>query len=394
MNSSVKKKVIIIAIVITAMLVLSSSSVLIALAANDWSFSNNNELATIETDAGVDVMDYTSTRNDITGEKLTLEDPEIAEKSWVECVDYTPTPYYTTEADENGMYYEIYIPEDLSSSLIMAIRDYQIEGVDQNASVGITWQDLAPMFEMIVMGNIGVIASGGVISGAYGAIVESLIAADIWNTIEKSSDIITACRYYQSPAFMGIPGDEGWEKGITNESFYTASSLTISMAKSSSYSIAKTNTMSSKMSIGGEFKSSVKVSALFAASEIDLNSKVSSEFSYGVNFQQSQQVQQSQTVSRTFSARTEEVVNGVGWKLCEYIAKIPIHVYGYNADGDCLGETYLEYNYLQGVCRVFANGYIEHWNSGELVSYPEFFEGFCTATQVMEQAKAKQDAQN
>ena len=393
MKTVAKKKIVLVAIIVAVVVVISSSSLLIAFAANDWRFSDNKELTATPTESGVTVMDYTSTKPNITGNKLKLEDPEMEEKTWVECVEYSPEPYYTTEPDDDGNYYEIFVPEDLTSSLIMAIRDYQLEGVDKNSAVAITWSDLAPMFEMIVMGNVGVIASGGVISGVYGAIVESLIADDIWNTMRNSADIISACRYYQSPSFMGIPGDDDW-KGISNEGFYTASQLSISMSKSSSFSVSKTNTMSSKLSIGGEFKSSVKVSALFAASEINLNSKVSSEFSYGVNFQQSQQVQQSETVSRTFSERKDEEVAGVGWKLCEYIAKIPVHVYGYNADGDCLGETYLEYNYLQGVCRVFANGYIEHWNTGELVSYPEFFEGFCTATQVMEQAKAKQEEQN
>ena len=386
------KKGLIAIVVVVAVLVLSSSSVVVALAANNWSFSNDGSLTTVaaEEQGGVEVLDYTSTKEDITGDKLLLNDPEISEKTWVDCVDYEAKAFFTSEKETDGSYYELYIPEDFSTSLIMAIRDYQLDGVNQNTSVGINWMDLLPMFGMILAGNGGVMASGGIVSGAYGMITESILTVTIAGTMLSSENIINASRYYYTPSFMGIPGDNKWN-GISQDGFYTSSSLTISMTKTSSFSVSKTTSTSSKMSIGGEFKSSLEANAFVAKVEQELVSKISSEFSYGINFQQSQQVQQSETVSRTFSARTDEEVNGVGWKLCEYQAKLPMYVKLYNSEGNCEGETYIEYNYLQGVCRVFANGYIEHWNSGELVSYPEFFEGFCTATEVIELGKAKME---
>ena len=33
---------------------------------------------------------------------------------------------------------------------------------------------------------------------------------------------------------------------------------------------------------------------------------------------------------------------------------------------------------------MFANGYIEHWYTGELVTYADFFDGFITATELVD----------
>jgi hypothetical protein len=46
---------------------------------------------------------------------------------------------------------------------------------------------------------------------------------------------------------------------------------------------------------------------------------------------------------------------------------------------------------MHGVCRVFANGYIEHWNTGKLVTYADFFEGFLVESQLIADAKAKME---
>ena len=48
----------------------------------------------------------------------------------------------------------------------------------------------------------------------------------------------------------------------------------------------------------------------------------------------------------------------------------------------------IRYNLIQGVCRVFANGYIEHWYTGDLVNYAGFFDGFITVNELLDTAKS------
>ena len=80
-------------------------------------------------------------------------------------------------------------------------------------------------------------------------------------------------------------------------------------------------------------------------------------------------------------------VKGVGWKLCEYVVKVPYYIEVVKNDGTPLYAQYVNYNLLNGVCRVFANGYIEHWYTGNLVTYADFFDGFVTVDELIEIAK-------
>ena len=393
------KKGLIAIIVVVAIIVLSSSSVVVALAANNWSFSNDGSLTTVasEEQGGVEVLDYTSTRPDITGGKVEPDDMEFADKMWFEYAEYESTPYLSETSDN---YYEVFMPTDVSKYTIMAIRDYQPEGVDSNTAISINWKDMVPFIEMIVAGNTAVAVSGGVIQGVAGAVTSAVVVGTIWGTMDNEN-IIKNSMYYGSPDDTGIPGDDEWG-GITQKGFYTASSLTISMTESSSFSVAKTNTLSSKVSATGELSMTAEeelkdpLGLAKLAFKESIGGKFSSEFSYGLNYQQSQQASRSESISRTFSARTDDEVKNVAWKLCEYCAKIPLKVVVYNNEIDKkpIDSAYIQYNYLYGVCRVFANGYIEHWNTGELVSYADFFDGFVTAKQVVSNYKeqAKKDA--
>lgn len=118
---------------------------------------------------------------------------------------------------------------------------------------------------------------------------------------------------------------------------------------------------------------------------------------YGVDYQYGNEHSLAVGVKRIFNAREEKEVKNVGWKLCEYIVKIPYYVEVVKTDSTTGEEKvlygqYVNYNLLNGISRVFANGYIEHWYTGELVTYADFFNGFITAQELVDKAKEQQAA--
>lgn len=120
------------------------------------------------------------------------------------------------------------------------------------------------------------------------------------------------------------------------------------------------------------------------------------DLGYGVDYQYGNDHSLSLGTTRIFNAREEDEVKNVGWKLCEYVVKIPYYIEAVKTDttGEehVLYGQYVNYNLLNGVSRVFANGYIEHWYTGELVTYADFFDGFITATELVDKAKEQQAA--
>lgn len=117
---------------------------------------------------------------------------------------------------------------------------------------------------------------------------------------------------------------------------------------------------------------------------------------YGVDYQYGNQVTNEVAIERSFNSRDDKEVKNVGWKLCEYVVKIPYYIEAVKTDSTgeekVLYGQYVNYNLLNGVSRVFANGYIEHWYTGELVTYADFFNGFITATELVDTAKEQQAA--
>lgn len=120
------------------------------------------------------------------------------------------------------------------------------------------------------------------------------------------------------------------------------------------------------------------------------------DLGYGVDYQYGNDHSLSLGMTRIFNAREEYEVKNVGWKLCEYVVKIPYYIEAVKTDSTgeehILYGQYVNYNLLNGVSRVFANGYIEHWYTGELVTYADFFDGFITATELVDMAKEQQMA--
>lgn len=124
--------------------------------------------------------------------------------------------------------------------------------------------------------------------------------------------------------------------------------------------------------------------------------EMSVNMGYGVDYQYGNDHSLSVGVKRIFNARDDKEVKNVGWKLCEYVVKIPYYIEAVKTDSTgeekILYGQYVNYNLLNGISRVFANGYIEHWYTGELVTYADFFNGFITATELVDMAKEQQAA--
>ena len=343
--------------------------------------------------------DYTWTNPDITEAPPYLEEMSLAEKEWFEYVDYQ---YYKSDADSDYTY-KIYTPVDYAKSSIMAIRDYDPDEGGINGSIlqlGVT-EDLKLIQEVLLKANLAVIGAGGVTTGLFGLTGQVVDFFDDTNipTVTKlfrdMKDLLKNAPYYTSPDFMGIVGDGKWS-GISNTGFYNCDSISISMSASETFSVQKTNTVSSSFSVEGGSKVGFDSGFIFAKVSGDINAKASSGLSNGINYQQSQSVNNSVTVSRTFSARKDKEVANVGWKLVEYVVRVPykIDVTQTDEEGNesIVATSFVTQDLLRGVCRVFANGYIEHWNTGELVAYADFFEGFITATELISTAKAAMGA--
>ena len=526
------------------------------------------------------VGNYTFMSPSLSGTKMILQDPKLAEKSWVEYVEYNPKPI--AEIQEDDIKYYIYQPNDYAVSSIMALKDYNpdaITGSSTNLSVSIG--ELGSIFEAAALGN-------GISAKLFGGSLSTdTIAAEMTST----ADIVKNSKYYATPSFMGIPDDDEYN-GVSNSGYYNASSMTISMTKSSSVQVTKTNTSNSSMSIGSNESSSTSLSSSkqysntrtvsnttsdtssksvsigkthtdsssgthtdsssgthtdsssdthtdsssdthtdnvssthekassttlgysssqnaaaviesigslanfipgvgsiiggalksiagpvgkalgettkktdhqtsekdsstsgssdsstsgssdssttgssnstttgssnsttsgssdsssttdsstvsnavskaiseansssdssSSGSSATIGTNASTSIGYGLNYAQSQQTSISETVSRTFSARDDDSVKNVGWKLCKYVVRVPYYIEAVKvsgADETLVYSQYVTYDLLTGVSRVFANGYIEHWNTGELVPYADFFEGFVTAQELVDTAK-------
>ena len=364
-------------------------------AANDWSFPKANDVSSNNGDnyPSYVVNDYTDKNPNITDDVAKLDEMKLSSKEWFEYVDYV---YYNKESD-GDLVYKIYTPVDYGTSSIMAVRDYNPDTVSGNSqTVKITDADWVPMFGSISAANTAVIAGGGVTTGVLGMVAQNLTSLGAKNAFKDNDDVLKNIPYYSTPEFMGIAGTE-WG-GISEKGFYNANSISISMTASETLNVAKTNSTDSTYSVGGKSSAKIgggKVLKLFVDSEASIESNASSSLKYGVSFQQGQSVNNGITVQRTFSARTDDEVKDVGWKLVEYVVRVPYKVEVVSAENEdeVIATSFVTQDLLSGVCRVFANGYIEHWNTGELVNYADFFEGFITADQLITEAKTKMGGQ-
>lgn len=172
-------------------------------------------------------------------------------------------------------------------------------------------------------------------------------------------------------------------------------SIEQSIAKSQEHSVSAS--IDTSQSTGQSFEESLTKGSGSSTGREQENA-IAIGIGYGVDYQAGNGYEHSSTVTRTFDARDDKLVNGVAWKLCDYVVKVPFYVEAIDKssvqntteDPVVLYGQYVEYNLLQGVCRVFANGYIEHWYTGELVNYADFFDGFITASELIDKAKAQQ----
>jgi hypothetical protein len=82
------------------------------------------------------------------------------------------------------------------------------------------------------------------------------------------------------------------------------------------------------------------------------------------------------TISRTFDAI---LVNGdlVPWRVVQYQVQAPVYIEVYE-NNILTEEVYLICNLMTGLCREWADGYIEHWSTGKRVSINNFYGEYFT----------------
>lgn len=184
----------------------------------------------------------------------------------------------------------------------------------------------------------------------------------------------------------------GASGNITSE---IGSSISTSSENSITNNIDKTNTQGKSSSDASTIEHGL-TSGSNDGTSYSHAQDVSVDIGYGVDYQYGNEHSLSIGVTRTFNAREDKEVKNVGWKLCEYVVKIPYYIEAVKTDSTgeekVLYGQYVNYNLLNGISRVFANGYIEHWYTGELVTYADFFDGFITATELVDTAKEQQAA--
>ena len=226
------------------------------------------------------------------------------------------------------------------------------------------------------------------IASAKGSVTESASA-----TVGVSSEIGFSA---QETLSTGHSTTDGWSNSVTN-------SVSIGQTQEHSEETGQSHAVSSEKSIQQNLEHSTSDSSTIekmmtngdttsTGSEHAMDTSVN--LGYGVDYQYGNEHSLSVGVTREFAAREDALVKNVGWKLCEYIVKIPYYIEAVQVDSEgnetVLYGQYVNYNLLNGVCRVFANGFIEHWYTGELVTYADFFDGFITASQLVDTAKTQQ----
>ncbi|MBR5166415.1 MAG: hypothetical protein IKW87_12805 [Ruminococcus sp.] len=189
---------------------------------------------------------------------------------------------------------------------------------------------------------------------------------------------------------------EAYSLGVkSSQSYETGISSSIGNEHSVSQNVENTNSTGHSSSDSSSIEHSLTNGSSNTISNSHAND-VALNIGYGVDYQYGNEHSLSIGVTREFTARDDKEVKNVGWKLCEYVVKIPYYIEAVKTESTgeekVLYGQYVNYNLLNGVSRVFANGYIEHWYTGELVTYADFFDGFITATELVDKAKEQQTA--
>lgn len=202
---------------------------------------------------------------------------------------------------------------------------------------------------------------------------------------EYSEDITTDETEYGHTSYQ-----EFQHSNTASNSMSIGNSRVSTVETGESYAVSSSNSVTKNVESGKQDTSSIENALTNGENVTDGKQnqrQMAVDVGYGVDYQVGNQVQNSIAVKRTFKARDDSSVKGVGWKLCEYVVKVSYYIEVVKNDGTPLYAQYVNYNLLNGVCRVFANGYIEHWYTGNLVTYADFFDGFVTVDELVEIAK-------
>lgn len=173
----------------------------------------------------------------------------------------------------------------------------------------------------------------------------------------------------------------GQTQSIASGDYTTASSVTVNYSVSSSFSLGFNESLTVGMTIGTELGAgaSATASAGLVSATTSIESKVKYDVSTQLGFQSNQTMQTSETqsISRTFE-KIDEI--DTPWRIVQYYVQVPVKIEVYKKGvQSILDSGYFLINIMTGTCRQWADGTIEHWQTGERVTIENFESDFCTA---------------
>ena len=311
-----------------------------------------------------------------------------AEKMWYEYITYSPQPVASCRLDDERRLI-FYDPYDYTNSMVMEVVGQESDW-SSASSIEVSYTRGSSM-EMLKGESADVSTSVDVQQGvdvSYGYAEDvSVSTSESWSsTFETSLDVETQTAVSSSVSngsHQDVEGSIGGKiAGIGVEAKYSngASHEETSGIEVSTGSSVHTGYSDSK---GGsiDFSTTSSVNAGWSV----LANRVTSSTGSNVSTSTSWSTEESTTVTRTFDAAYfNESGSPLQWKIVQYEVQMPMKF-----DLQCLinGEwvttdsDYCVLTTLQGTCRAWmqnTQAYIEHWGTGEPVTWDAFWSSFFT----------------
>lgn len=158
--------------------------------------------------------------------------------------------------------------------------------------------------------------------------------------------------------------------------YSTATSVSVNYERSSGFAWGLSESFDFSTEITNEAKAGFEYLGLSG----EISSSISTSFGFSIGSTQDWHYDESVSISRTFDAIVE---NGIikPWRIVEYKVMLPIYVNIYINDV-LIKEGYYICHIMSGLCREWADGYIEHWSSGQRVTESNFYGECFTQTKL------------
>lgn len=303
-----------------------------------------------------------------------------AEKMWYEYITYSPQPVasYRLNDERRLLFYD---PYDYTNSMVMEVVGQESDW-SSASSIEVSYTRGSSM-EMLKGESTDVSTSvevqqGADVSYGYSEDVSKSSSVNWSATKEDSLDIETQTAFSTT---LGVKGTISATAGTVIANATTSSE--VSTETGMEVSTGATAHTGTSVSEGGsiDFSESSSTNTGWTI----LANRITSSTGSNVSTSTSWSTEESTTVTRTFDAAYfNESGSPLQWKIVQYEVQMPMKF-----DLQCLinGEwvttdsDYCVLTTLQGTCRAWmqnTQAYIEHWGTGEPVTWDAFWSSFFT----------------